>query len=98
MASLKQGRLWNMSSKSPTVPAAVPHIGSRAPCTECPALESGRAHCCLLCRRFRIAADTRLGLKDKLISAVRKDTPPGLEDYPKGERGSILLSMGRFHD
>ncbi len=50
--------------------------------------------CSLLCRAAtrRIAADTRLGLKDKLISAVRKDTPPGLEDYPKGERRRLPFS------
>lgn len=38
----------------------------------------------------RIAADPRLGLKEKMVSAVRKDTPPGMDDYPKGALKVLL--------
>jgi len=38
----------------------------------------------------RIAADPRLGLKEKMVSAVRKDTPPGMDDYPKGALPPLL--------
>ena len=31
-----------------------------------------------------MAADPRLGLSEKLISAVRKESLPGMEDHPKG--------------